>query len=66
MWLRYRCIRKMNFKHHNQQSDFCICVLKKKKYFPDFTASSDLASFELNGTLKCLYWVTENPDITEE
>jgi len=36
------------------------------KYFPDFTASSDLATLELNGALKCLYWVTENPDITEE
>ena len=37
-----------------------------EKYFPDFTVSFDLATFELNSVLKCLYWVTENPDITEE
>jgi len=39
---------------------------RKNKYFPDFTDLSDLATLELNGALKCLYWVTENPDITEE
>lgn len=68
MWLRYSCIRKMNLEHHNQQSGFCTCVLRRrrKKDFPDFIASSDLATLQLNGALKCLYWVTENPDITEQ
>lgn len=66
MWLRYTCIRNINFEQHGQQSDFCTCVFGGEKYFPDFTVSFDLATFELNSVLKCLYWVTENPDITEE